>query len=180
MNIQHAGRSAFGFCLSSFVDYTTTGRAVHLVPSGKIIPHERYDYRYMIAIAVDLISSGIISMPIVVDSATGVLLDGHHRFAALSKHLSAPFVPSVAVHYLSDDGVGVSNWRRSEVVTKQDVIKAALTQNLMPTKTSKHTFRQNIGECKFCIKFLYTFKTKPQAKTTIFTPQIQPTGHQDA
>lgn len=180
MRINCTNRSNLRAYLEDPVGYTTTGRAVYLVASDKVAPHEHYDHRCMIAIAVDLISCGTIFIPIVIDSVTGVLLDGHHRFAALRKYLSAPFVPSVAVDYFSDDGVKVSNWRSAEVVTKKDVIKAALTQRLMPVKTSRHIFQQGIGECQLGIKSLYIYKTKAPTKVPIITSETQLTGYQNA
>ena len=177
MDINCISQSNFVTDLNNPVSYTTTGCAVYLVPSSGIIPHEYYDHRYMVAIAIDLISCGTIFVPIVIDSATGVLLDGHHRFAALKKYLSAPFVPSVAVDYFSDDGIKVGNWRPSEIVTKQDVIKAALTQNLMPVKTSKHIFMQGIGECKLSIKSFYVHKTEVPTQASAISSETQSIGY---
>lgn len=148
-------------CLSQelYIGQTTSDYPVYLISADEIIPHEKFDYRYMIALSGDFIISGVITKPIIVDFKTRTLLDGHHRFAALSKYLSAPLVPCVLVDYVEDDKISVSGWRVNEKISKTDVIKAARTKELMPIKTSKHGFEQEIGSFELKIKSLYEADT---------------------
>jgi len=48
-------------------------------------------------------------------------------------------IPAVAVDY-SDPGIRVGAWRRGEVVSKEDVLRAGLNGRLLPPKTSRHFF----------------------------------------
>ena len=73
-------------------------------------------------------------------SKDGHILDGHHRFdVARCLHLSK--VPAIMLNYLTDDRISVAVWpgRELESISKQDIVDMALSEELFPPKTSKHT-----------------------------------------
>lgn len=79
----------------------------------------------------------IMPKPILVDAATGVILDGHHRYWAC-RELGVRQVPCCMVDYLSDERITVEPRRPNVTVTKQEVIRRGLAGELYPPKSSKH------------------------------------------
>ncbi|TDH67961.1 hypothetical protein CCR75_005419 [Bremia lactucae] len=83
--------------------------------------------------------------PLLVDIKTGALLDGHHRYnVALQLRLKQ--VPAVLVDYLGDTSIHVTVWPccgRSQL-TKEEVIKMALSSDVFPPKTSRHKFTESL------------------------------------
>jgi hypothetical protein len=49
-------------------------------------------------------------------------------------------IPAVLVDYNSPN-IEVQSWRNPEKVTKEDVIKAGISQEKLPPKTSKHMIK---------------------------------------
>ncbi len=78
-------------------------------------------------------------IPIVVDRKYRILLDGHHRFAALKK-LGYTKVPAYIVDY---EKVEVLPRRKTIMVTREIVIKRALSGKPFPPKTTKHIYSKN-------------------------------------
>ena len=113
---------------------------------------------------------GGFTKPLLVDSQTGSILDGHHRYSvALSLELKR--VPVILIDYLEDDEITVDVWPGCglQSISKQDVINMCLSEELYPPKTSKHTIANH--NCKI------TFAKQPlqnnNCKTTIARQQLQ-------
>lgn len=81
-------------------------------------------------------ADGVLKYPILADSKTMIVLDGHHRVKAL-KLLGCSLVPAILVDY-DDSCVSVSSWKPGVIVTKEMVRASGLSGLLMPPKTSKH------------------------------------------
>lgn len=83
--------------------------------------------------------------PLLVDGATGTILDGHHRFE-IARRLDLQCLPCVVVDYLDDDSITLLLWPNSdrEGITKDDVIQAGLSGDLMPPKTSRHLLSDDL------------------------------------
>ena len=79
--------------------------------------------------------------PIIVDSASLVILDGHHKWTAAGL-LDLDMVPVIKVDYLDDESVQVDVWPDCEAVsiTKKEVIEMGLSEGVFPPKTSRHSF----------------------------------------
>ena len=77
--------------------------------------------------------------PLLVDSVTGAILDGHHRFS-VAKCLNLTKVPVILINYLDDSEITVEVWPGCGMdnISKQEVIQMSLSENLYPPKTSKH------------------------------------------
>ena len=82
---------------------------------------------------------GGFTKPLLVDSVTGSILDGHHRYS-VAQSLNLKRVPVILIDYLTDDEIVVEVWPGCglESITKQQVIDMSLSDELFPPKTSKH------------------------------------------
>jgi ParB-like chromosome segregation protein Spo0J len=99
-------------------------------------PHEDVVEGRVRGLADQILLDRFIRYPILVDSRTLVVLDGHHRLAA-AKLLGLRFIPVILVDY-NGDCVSVTSWRDGVTVTKDMVREHGLRGNLMPPKTSRH------------------------------------------
>jgi len=75
-------------------------------------------------------------IPVVVDRKYHVLLDGHHRYAALKK-LGYKKIPAYLVDYSK---VKVVTRRQNVEITREIVIKRALSSKPFPPKTTRHIY----------------------------------------
>jgi len=75
--------------------------------------------------------------PIIVDSKSLVILDGHHRFNSCKK-LGLKKIPCKLVDYLGDRRIRVESSRSEITVTKEIVIERGLNGNVFPSRTSRH------------------------------------------
>ncbi len=107
--------------------------------------HEEIRPDYLEALKNEILSDGILKMPIAVDRSTYIILDGHHRLHAL-KRIGCKKIPAILVDYHSPE-IEVIPWREGEKVTKEMIIDTALCGRRMPPKTSKHMIRVE-GELK--------------------------------
>jgi hypothetical protein len=103
--------------------------------------HEEIRPEYLEALKNEIVSDGILKMPIAVDRNTYIILDGHHRLHALKK-IGCKKIPVVLVDYQSPE-IQVVTWREGETITKDIIIHTALTGGRMPPKTSKHMIMVN-------------------------------------
>ena len=112
-----------------------------LVKISELKEHEEIDLEHFIKLTKEIKSDGILKKPIAVDKNTGIVLDGTHRLRAL-KTMGYSLIPVILLNYRSSK-IGVMSWRRGEKITKDVVIKASLTKNKLPPKTSKHMVEVN-------------------------------------
>ncbi|MDO9099623.1 MAG: ParB N-terminal domain-containing protein [Caldisericota bacterium] len=110
--------------------------AITLVPVGDLKEHEQTVDENTMRVQRGLVRDGMVKDPIIVDSHSMVILDGHHRYNAL-KRMGYAYVPVYLVDY-SSDHIVVAAWRTGEHVTKAEVMRAGLSGDLMPAKTSRH------------------------------------------
>ena len=82
------------------------------------------------------------------ESSHGVILDGHHRFAAL-KDLGCRRVPVYLVDY-EDDGVTLTTWPGAIVasVTKEEVVDRGVRGDLFPPKTTRHLLSKGLEDVR--------------------------------
>lgn len=88
-----------------------------------------------------IIRWGAYKLPLLVDSQSGAILDGHHRYA-VGRILGLSQLPAVLVDYLNDDSISVDVWPDCgcDCLTKEEVIEMSLSDRVYPPKTSKHDF----------------------------------------
>ena len=98
--------------------------------------HEEIRPEYLEQLKDEILSDGILKMPIAVDKTTYIILDGHHRLHALKK-IGCRRIPVILFDYQSPE-IEVLPQREGETVTKEMIIQTALAGRRMSPKTSKH------------------------------------------
>ena len=118
---------------------------VQLIPVEVLKPHEQVILKKVTQLEKMTMRWNAYTKPLLVDGATGTILDGHHRFE-IAKRLGLQCLPCVVVDYLEDDSIALMLWPNSdrEVITKQDVIDAGMSGDLMSPKTSRHLLSDDL------------------------------------
>lgn len=107
-----------------------------LVPLARLRGHERIDPAKVDELAHELRTRGIFADPIWVTRDSDVILNGHHRVAAL-RRLGAIRVPAWIVTY-DDPTVRLDRWTPGPPITKEEVVRRARSGDLFPPKTTRH------------------------------------------
>lgn len=111
-----------------------------LIKLEKLKPHEDVNCVYLRELKKEIESDGILKFAIAVNKNENIILDGHHRTAAL-KELGCVKIPVIFVNYSSPD-IEVQSQRNGIQLTKKEIIEAGLSlKKLLPPKTSKHVIR---------------------------------------
>ena len=115
------------------------------MPVEVLRPHEQVIQKKVDQLERMTIRWDAYTKPLLVDGATGTILDGHHRFE-IARRLDLQCLPCVVVDYLDDDSITLLLWPNSdrEGITKDDVIQAGLSGDLMPPKTSRHLLSDDL------------------------------------
>lgn len=108
-----------------------------LLPVGSLHAHEEVEVEDVRSLAEELRAEGILTEPIWVASEYDVILNGHHRYAALER-LGTRYVPAWLLDYFTDD-VRLSRWDPGPPITKQEVVDRARSGRLFPPKTTRHS-----------------------------------------
>jgi len=118
---------------------------VSLVDLDWLKPHEEIKIKNRDKLLEMTKKWGGFTKPLLVDSQTGSILDGHHRHS-VAVCLNLKRVPAILIDYLSNDEISVDVWPGSglESITKQQVIDMSLSGDLYPPKTSKHTISNHM------------------------------------
>lgn len=115
------------------------GVCYRLVDLGRLRCHEQVDPAALAALIAQIIDDGELRQPVVVDSRTLVILDGHHRVRAL-QYLGCAEVPAYLVDY-QDPRITVDCWQPGGgPLTKDEVVRAGSLGRPYPAKTSRHRF----------------------------------------
>ena len=128
---------------------------VALVPLDWLKPHEEIKTRNRDKLLDMTKRWGGFTKPLLVDSVTGSILDGHHRHSvAIAMKLKR--VPVILIDYMSNDEITVDIWPGCGIdsITKEDVIAMSLSDNLYPAKTSKHTIANHMPPIHILIEEL--------------------------
>ena len=118
---------------------------VQLIPVEVLKPHEQVIQKKVDQLERMTIRWDAYTKPLLVDGATGTILDGHHRYE-IARRLDLQCLPCVVVEYLDDDSTTLLLWPNSdrEGISKNDVIQAGLSGDLMPPKTSRHLLSDDL------------------------------------
>jgi len=118
---------------------------VQLIPVEVLKPHEQVIQKKVDQLERMTIRWDAYTKPLLVDGATGTILDGHHRYE-IARRLDLQCLPCVVVEYLDDDSITLLLWPNSdrESISKDDVIQAGLSGDLMPPKTSRHLLSDDL------------------------------------
>lgn len=107
---------------------------------SELKPHEHIVEQHVDEIFHQIKESMQIVTPILIDAKTKVILDGHHRYAAVKK-LQLTKIPCACVDYLNDEIIAVYPRRTNIPVSKKIVIAAALQGRIMPHKSTRHEIK---------------------------------------
>lgn len=108
-------------------------------PIAWLKAHEEYVEARVVELLDRFRRTGCVDYAVVVDQATGTIIDGHHRYEAL-RRLGAALVPVHLVDYM-DPAITVRSWREDErAPTKEEVVARAAKGLLYPPKTTRHDF----------------------------------------
>jgi hypothetical protein len=120
-----------------------TKKQIQEIEIRKLNPHEQIIEENLKKLLTSLKVERRLKEPIIVDEETNVVLDGHHRAKAFSL-LGLKEIPCRLVDYSSED-ITVEPHQNGDV-TKEDVIKKGLSEELFPPKTSKHRINPDINK----------------------------------
>jgi ParB-like chromosome segregation protein Spo0J len=110
-----------------------------LIAPRQLVPHEEVDAERVERLADEIRNAGTFYPPVLVDRATRVILDGHHRWHASSR-LGLALLPCYTVSYFDDPTIRVMSRRPEIDVTKHSVIDTALAGRIYPHKTTRHMY----------------------------------------
>ena len=109
-----------------------------LLPVESLHAHERVDPKKVGRLVLEIRSTGVSEEPIWVARGSGVILNGHHRFAAL-RALGARRIPAWVVDY-ETELVSLGRWTPGPPISKAEVVRRARTGDLFPVRTTRHRF----------------------------------------
>ena len=118
---------------------------VELVPLEVLRPHEQILPKKVDQLEKMTHRWNAYTKPLLIDRATGTILDGHHRYQ-VAQRLELLCVPCVLIDYLEDSLIELDIWPNCgrDEVTKNEVIQAALSGNLFTPKTSRHRLSDHL------------------------------------
>lgn len=111
-------------------------RAFGIVNVTGLIPHEQIMEDHLRELLETIRHDGVLRQPVIVDRASMVILDGHHRVSAI-KRLSCPLIPAYLVDY-NDPSIVVHPRRADIPVDKESVVRTGLGGIPYPPLTSRH------------------------------------------
>jgi len=127
---------------------TTERPPVSLVDAAALKVHEQTIPQKLEELVAALERDGVVRKAVVVDAKTLVVLDGHHRLAAL-RRLGCKRVPVMLVDYLRAD-IRVGTWRKGEKPPdKTEVLRRAQDGKPFPPKSTRHFFPWRLHEEAF-------------------------------
>ena len=88
----------------------------------------------------DIRAQGAVVEPILVARGSHVILNGHHRFAAL-RQMGARRIPAWVVDY-EDDAIVLERWYDGPPLSKAEVVERARDRRPFTPKTTKHLLKE--------------------------------------
>jgi hypothetical protein len=107
-----------------------------LIRLEDLLEHEEIEPHKVDELVEDIRKTKVVADPIWVAAGSGVILNGHHRVAAL-RRLGADRVPAWVIEYYSPD-VKVERWTEGPPIPKSEVEQRAAEKKLFPPKTTRH------------------------------------------
>jgi L-serine kinase (ADP) len=107
-----------------------------LVPIEELRDHEEVEPHKVDELVRDLERRKVVAEPIWVAAGSCIILNGHHRVAAL-RRLGAERVPAWVLDYTSPD-VRLERWGEGPPIPKAEVERRANEGRLFPPKTTRH------------------------------------------
>ena len=108
----------------------------------KIKSHEEYIVEKYNELYNYFMSGNTMIPAIIICSKTFVIIDGHHRFSVMTR-LKIDKIPCLLINYF--DSTIVVNPDNTKI-TKESVINAAISNNLLPPKSTKHVLLDHFNK----------------------------------
>ncbi len=115
-----------------------------LVPIEDLREHEQIEPHRVDELVDDIQRTKVVADPIWVAAGSCVILNGHHRVAAL-RRLGARRVPAWVMEYYSPD-VKLDRWGEGPPIPKEEVERRAADGELFPPKTTRHSVVVGLDE----------------------------------
>lgn len=109
---------------------------IKLIDISELKFHELTDKERLRSLKEEILSDGVLKKPIVIDGATKVIIDGHHRAEAL-RILGCRRIPACYIDYTCDK-IGLKSNPEDARITKSMVIEAALKNVPFKPKSTWH------------------------------------------
>lgn len=126
---------------ADIVTRTKPGARFELLDVRLLRMHEQLQPDLLERTTEEIKEAGYLKRPILVADGHFVVLDGHHRFAAL-RGLGCRRIPCYVIDYFSDV-VDLKTWPNAIVkeVRKEEVIRRGLEDDPFPPKTTRHILK---------------------------------------
>ncbi len=108
-----------------------------LISVQRLRVHEECDPGHVEELARAIAEAGVVQEPVWVARGSDVILNGHHRFAALLR-LGAERIPAWVVEYDAPE-VRLDRWNPGPPITKEEVVARARAGHLFSIQTTRHT-----------------------------------------
>ena len=107
-----------------------------LLPVESLHVHEEVVPAKVAELIEEIQRLGVVQEPILVARDSDVILNGHHRYAAL-RQLGAKLVPAWVVEY-DHPSVGLDRWGEGPPLSKSEVVERAHAGRPFSPKTTRH------------------------------------------
>jgi L-serine kinase (ADP) len=107
-----------------------------LMPIEALLAHEQVLPDHVVELVDKLVESGVFVEPVWIARGSHVILNGHHRVAAL-RRLGAERIAAWVIDYDSDI-VQLERWTPGPPLSKEEVVRRARTGELFPPQTTRH------------------------------------------
>jgi len=119
---------------------------LQLIAIDSIRPTERIVDAHARDLAHQMRISDAWTHPLLIERSAQALLDGHHRLAA-ARLLGLSLVPAILVDY-EHPSLRLESWRSDEHFTREQVLAAAASGELMPIKSTRHVIDTPLPRCR--------------------------------
>lgn len=133
-----------------------------LLPIAELLAHEEIEDEDLPKLVEEIRSRGALQYPIWVAAGSHVILNGHHRVAAL-KLLGAVRAPAWVIDY-HGPGVHVDRWAPGPPISKEEIERRAREGRLFPPKTTKHQIDLDLEERSTPLSALLEAAAPPAAQ----------------
>ena len=119
-----------------------------LMEVSTLRPHEEIKPKSLKKMVDAIQKRGGYIKPILIDRVSRAILDGHHRYNS-ALQLKLRLIPAIEVNYLEDESIEVRSWPGKEhlEIDKQAVLKMAMSSEVYPPKSSKHSISTDYPNC---------------------------------
>ncbi len=115
---------------------------VDFINPAKMRAHETINENRLDELKGIIVRNGYVDYPVLLDRDFNVILDGHHRAAALQS-LELDRAPVIRVDYFDESVIVVEPRPNCPInpLTKQDILRMGLSREVFPPKSTRHVLQ---------------------------------------